>query len=97
MENELLSGILQELKGIKTEVQELRGIRTELQEVKTELKEVKIEQKKMSKSIKNIELNINKGIYEDLERIKERLNKLEGKGRIRLYFFQNQLHGVSVK
>jgi len=65
MENELLKEISLKLN--------------KLESIGNGVKAINISIKGIQKDIKNINLNINSGIYEDLERIKVRLIKLEQK------------------
>lgn len=68
MENELL-------KEISLKLNKLESIENEVKSINKSIKGIQ----KDIKNIKNINLNINSGIYEDLERIKVRLKKLEQK------------------
>jgi len=71
MENELLKEISLKLNKLESIENEVKSINKSIKGIQKDIKDIK--------NIKNINLNINSGIYEDLERIKVRLKKLEQK------------------
>lgn len=75
MEIELLKEIslkLDKLESIESKISKLDSIENEVKSMNKTIK-------KMQKDIKDINSNIDAGIYEDLEKIKARINKLEQK------------------
>lgn len=76
MDNAILKDILTELKGIKV-IQD----KMEKTQQKMEKRQDRMEKNQltMAKDIADIKLHIEKGIYEDLERLKNRVKILEEK------------------
>ncbi len=71
MQDEIFKQILNELQEMNTDI---KGIKTEFTEFKQETKK---QLTRIDKRLENIENVVNKGVFEDLERLERRIEILE--------------------